>query len=135
MKKQLLLRFFSAAVLVCGFLDALGQSYTFAFSPAIGDYTDCESGLIETVGIDYYSCNYDGSTSSNYSLGHIQSRVTSFNPSTGEITIEVKKCNGYFVDGNSFKVFLGFGLDIECFYFTINNNFSTIVFIKSTKNI
>lgn len=133
MKKQLLLRFFSATVLVYGFIIASGQNYTFAFTPAIGNYTDCGSGSIETVGINYSSCNYNDGTS-NYSLGHIKSRVTSFNSSTGEITIEVKKCNGYFVNGNSFKIFLGFGfnLDLECFYFTINNSTTSSVECTTT---
>ena len=103
---------------------AIAQNYTYTFYPSIGTYTDCGSGTDDYRSISYSNCQFTTGTTF-YSLGHFRVAVTSFNPNTGQLGISVKKCNGYFNNGNTFKIFVGdspCGDIFECRSFTIYNS-------------
>ncbi len=94
-------------IMLVTFLGLLGminvKAQTYEYDPPYRTYTDCGSGYVEKIGIDYYNCDltYDWET---FQLGQVHSALWSYN--SGVIKIRVQKCSGYFRNGNSGKIII-----------------------------
>ena len=92
-------------VMVVSMPALLSQSYSYVFSPTIGQYTECGSGTYTDSRFNYSSC-YNASGSLSWTQGHVKASVWDFDQDSGELIIRVKKCSGYFSNGNTLKVFV-----------------------------
>ena len=106
------------------------SDYVYAYMPTYQSYTTLGSGSIDKVKFNYNSESLAGGTEA-YAYDKIVCGVFARNATTGTITVRVKKGSGYFVNGNSGKVFIlsGDG-DIYATSFSISN--STTSYVTAT---
>ena len=82
------------------------QTYTYSYLPQMGIYTDTgTSGTTSTLAVNYSTENLAGERTA-YTNGQIKSTISSRDSSNGTLTFTIKKKSGYFVKGNSGKVFV-----------------------------
>ena len=79
------------------------STYNYAYIPEIGTYTNTGSGTSSLPAIDYYNNSLAGGMTS-YTNGKIKATISSHN--NGTIKFYVSKTSGYFVNGNSGKIFV-----------------------------
>ncbi len=106
------------------------NAQTYSYDPPMKTYTDCGSGTESGSKVNYSSCSLAGG-SDTYQLGQVCCALWSY--SSGTFTIRVKKCDGYFKNGNSGKIIIH---DTEsnfyCTNFSISN--STTNYVTATVN-
>lgn len=99
---------------------------TYSYTPAIGIYTNCGTGTMTLNSINYDGCYSDAGTTA-YTQGNVHVSLISHNTSTGAMTFRFKKCNGYYSNGTSGKLFIRQGPDIYCGYYNITNESTSYV--------
>lgn len=117
---------FSLIVTTLPFLTLFASTYNYAHIPEMGTYTSTGSGTSSLPAIDYYyDCLAGGMT--NYANGHIKATITSHG--NGTIKFRISKTSGYFVNGNSGKIFVldyYYG-DVYASSFSISNSTTSSV--------
>lgn len=107
------------------------QTYTYSYMPAMGSYTSTGSGTTNRPAIDYSNGSLAGGTT-NYTNGQIKATVYSHSSST--ITFRIAKTSGYFVNGNSGKLFIldNYYGDVYPTSFSISNSSTSYLTAKIT---
>ncbi len=85
------------------FLTSYASNYNYAYLPEMGTYTNTGSGTSSLPAIDYYNNSLAGGLT-NYTNGKLKATILSHN--NGTIKFLVSKTSGYFVNGNSGKIFI-----------------------------
>ena len=110
-------------------VQAYADEYNYSSVPAMNSYTDTGSGTTEAAAIDYKNESLAGGTT-EYTNGQLKATLLSVS-STGTLKFRAAKVSGYFVNGNSGKIFIIDGsLNVYAKSFSISNSTTSYIDIS-----